>query len=92
MELEVKEGVFMNSKAWLLNDCLDYCGLADVKAMGGLYTWQCCVHGQPIVYKKLDKIVFDVDWRLLFPNAFVKVLLRIYSDHNQLLMCRSSTS
>lgn len=36
--------------------------------------------------KNLDRAMVDIEWRFLFPEAFVEVLSHIYSDHNPFLL------
>lgn len=37
------------------------------------------------VCKKLDRVVVDVDWQLVFPTANVEVISQHGSDHNHYL-------
>lgn len=83
---ECKGGSFVHSRARLFQDCLNACNLSDVKVVGSGFTWQRSRHGQPTILKKLDRVVADMGWRLRFPEAFVEVLPRIYSDHNPLFL------
>lgn len=38
------------------------------------------------MFKRLDKVLCNVDWRLHFQEGFVKVLPRVQSDHYPLLV------
>lgn len=42
--------------------------------------------GYERIYEKLDKMLCNNDWRLLFENAKVRVLHRTYSDHHPSLI------
>ena len=57
-----------------------------MKVVGNGFTWQRRNKGQCTILKRLDRAVADVGWRLLYPEAFVEVLPRIYSDHNPLFL------
>lgn len=83
---ETKGGSFIANRAQLLLDCFVHYGLDDLKVVGQKFTWQRSIHGQPSIFKKLDRVVADVDWKLMFPNALVKVLPCIYANHNPLLL------
>ena len=83
---EVRGGKFVRNRANIFASCLEDCELLDVGMMGGCFTWQRYVEGQQSIAKKLDRVVADIHWRMLFPNAVVEVLPRFYSDHNPLLL------
>lgn len=36
--------------------------------------------------KKLDRGLANLQWRMIFPDAFIEVLCRLHSDHNPLLL------
>ncbi|XP_058726904.1 uncharacterized protein LOC131598305 [Vicia villosa] len=58
--------------------------LIDVSAIGYKYTWiRPMLHRAVEVYERLDRVLCNEDWRILFPNAHVKVLMRIefYNHH-----------
>ena len=86
MASEVKGGAWVSSRAKAFRDCLDHCGLIDMGAMGSFFTWKRCVQGQNPMLKRLDRVVADFPWRLLFPNACVEALPRLHSDHCPLFL------
>ena len=51
---EVKGGAWVSSRARAFRECLDDCGLIDLGAMGGFFTWKRCIQGQQPLFKRLD--------------------------------------
>ena len=70
------------SRARLLQDCFDDCGVVDLKIVGNIV----CMVNLLLKKRWIDRAVVDVEWRFLFPEAFVEVLPCIYSNHNPLLL------
>ena len=71
-------------------DTLDMCGLIDMGNCGLKFMW----HGPLFqnyerIFKRLDKAICNVTWRVLFPKATTKVLMRIKSDHHSILIISS---
>ena len=85
-EADVRGGEFVACRAELFYNCIDHCELIDIGAIDSNFTWHRSLHGILTIWKKLDRVVADWRQRVKFPNACVKVLLRIYSDHNLLLL------
>ncbi|GAU34270.1 hypothetical protein TSUD_321160 [Trifolium subterraneum] len=56
--------------------------------MGFKFTWRGPVyHGGQRIYERLDRALCNSNWRLMFPDGFVKVLTRVeYSDHHPILI------
>ncbi|XP_045789301.1 uncharacterized protein LOC123884274 [Trifolium pratense] len=52
---------------------MDKCNLVDFGMTGGSF-------------RKLDRTLVDVPWRMSFPDAYVEVLGKFHSDHNPLLL------
>jgi hypothetical protein len=65
---------------------MDNCNLVEVTSLDGNFTWNRLCAGNHMVYHKLDKALSDVPWRMAFPDAYVEVLCKLYSDHNPLLL------
>ncbi|XP_061372255.1 uncharacterized protein LOC133314745 [Gastrolobium bilobum] len=66
---------------------LDDCQLIDLGSSGPFYTWKGPKFSHlDRVYKRLDREVANTDWRLIFDEAIVKVIPRILSDHNPILI------
>lgn len=54
--------------------------------IGRKFTWNRPYSGNLMVYRKLDMSLFDVAWRMDFPDAYVKELCKFHSNHNQNLL------
>lgn len=71
---ELKGGNFDHNRAVNFLNMIDSCNFLDVTTIGGLFTWcRNCV-GKKKVFRKLDRGLFDMLWRLNFPEAYVEVL------------------
>ncbi|XLR45110.1 hypothetical protein S83_029770 [Arachis hypogaea] len=65
---------------------MDECKLMDLWFIGNKYTWKGAARdGLERVFKRLDKALSNLDWRITFSEARIKVLPRINSDHHHLL-------
>lgn len=40
----------------------------DIESKGCAFTWADNIDGEALVKKRLDKVLSNVDWRVLFPN------------------------
>ena len=67
-------------------DCLNACNMIDMGFLGPKYTWSNCHDFSSLIMERLDRVVANSDWRLLFPYAFVTHLPRTHSDHCPLLL------
>lgn len=61
------------------------CGLLDLGYVGAKFTW----HGpkwndRDRVFKRLDRALSNISWRIRFPDAIVKTLPRVHSNHQPL--------
>ncbi|XP_061361003.1 uncharacterized protein LOC133304934 [Gastrolobium bilobum] len=66
---------------------LDACRIEDIGGLGSKFTWQVPKwHNLDRVYKKLDRVCANVLWRMSFEDADVRILPRILSDHNPLVL------
>ncbi|XP_058774823.1 uncharacterized protein LOC131649095 [Vicia villosa] len=76
------------SRCTRFRDRLSICKLNDLESRGPKFTWRGPIfHGGQRIYEKLDRAVSNDKWRLLFPEAFVKDLLRVeFSDHHPILI------
>ncbi|XP_058782174.1 uncharacterized protein LOC131656479 [Vicia villosa] len=76
------------SRCTRFRNSLQMCKLTDLEARGPKFTWRGPVfHGGQRIYEKLDRAVSNDEWRLLFPEAFVKVLMRVeFSDHHPIII------
>ncbi|KAK2978561.1 hypothetical protein RJ640_006680 [Escallonia rubra] len=68
------------------HEALDDCGLADLEYSGFKFTW-CNNHTQPAtVRERLDRFCATAEWMNAFPNAKVRHLNTIASDHSPILL------
>ncbi|XP_061341450.1 uncharacterized protein LOC133287787 [Gastrolobium bilobum] len=66
---------------------LEDCKVADMGCDGPFFTWQGPKWTNlKRVYKRLDRAVANVEWRMLFDGARVSSLPRLLSDHNPILI------
>ncbi|XP_058759648.1 uncharacterized protein LOC131632954 [Vicia villosa] len=72
---------------------MDACKFNDLEARGSRFTWRGPIfHGGQRIYEKLDRAISNDDWRILFHDAFVRVLMRVeFSDHHPILINLSET-
>lgn len=77
---------FSMSTADLFSDVLQQCGLFHLHTTGGKFTWHRHCVGYHHMAKRLDRGIANLDWRLVFPEAFVEVLCILHSNHNPLLL------
>lgn len=66
---------------WFFNE-----GLIDLRYMGSKFTWLRGLSSTTFKGARLDRGVCTIDWRELFPEALVKHLPIIQSDHAPLLV------
>ncbi|KAM7277228.1 hypothetical protein ACFE04_019094 [Oxalis oulophora] len=60
---------------------LEDCGLKEIQTDGPWYTWKNNGKGGNEIFEKLDRVVVNDDWDLMFPNAAVSNLASSISDH-----------
>ncbi|XP_058778740.1 uncharacterized protein LOC131652797 [Vicia villosa] len=77
------------SKCKRMRDRTDICKVSDMEAKGPTFTWRSPIfRGGQRIYEKLDRALSNDDWKLMFPDSFVKVLMRVeFSDHHPILIC-----
>lgn len=68
----------------LFNNMMQVCGLGDLGFQGPAYTWCNKRHGLARIQVRLDRAL--ASWRTLFPDAMVKHLPRLHSDHCPILL------
>ncbi|MCH96348.1 RNA-directed DNA polymerase (Reverse transcriptase), partial [Trifolium medium] len=71
---EQKGGNFSHSRAAMLLNVMDKCNLVDIGMTGASFTWNRPCTGNRMVYRRLDRALADVSWRMAFPDAYVEVL------------------
>jgi hypothetical protein len=69
-------------------DNINDCNLVDLGAIGTKFTWRGAqVSGHDRIFERLDRALSNDEWRIMFPEAIVKVLPRIdFSDHHLILI------
>ncbi|XP_061346369.1 uncharacterized protein LOC133292014 [Gastrolobium bilobum] len=66
---------------------LDNCQVMDIDVTGAKFTWQGPKwNNLDKVYKKLDIICANLQWRVEFEDAKARALPRVLSDHNHFLL------
>jgi hypothetical protein len=83
---EQRGGNFSPARAAALGNVMDKCSLVDVSSTGGNFTWNRPCSGSRMIFRKLDRALADISWRMAFPDAYVEVLCKFHSDHNPLLL------
>ncbi|XP_019158517.1 PREDICTED: uncharacterized protein LOC109155288 [Ipomoea nil] len=77
---------FTSSRTVDFNDWIFREGLIDLGFTGPKFTWMRGVESTTFRGARLDRALSNLDWRCRFPNADVKHLLRVGSDHSPLLI------
>jgi hypothetical protein len=67
-------------------ECLNSCSMIDMGFSGPKYTWSNCHDFSSLIMERLDRVVANSDWKLLYPDASVTHLPRTHSDHYPLLL------
>ncbi|XP_056698158.1 uncharacterized protein [Spinacia oleracea] len=62
-------------------NCVDICGLEDVKAAGHFYTWSNKQAGEAKVFSKIDRVLANDLWFQNYPNAEAGFLFEGEYDH-----------
>ncbi|XP_058751638.1 uncharacterized protein LOC131624735 [Vicia villosa] len=76
------------SRCKRFRDRMDTCRVNDVESNDPKFTWRGPIyHGGQRIYEKLDRALSNDDWRIQFPKAYVKFLVRVeFSDHHRILI------
>ncbi|XP_019198971.1 PREDICTED: uncharacterized protein LOC109192724 [Ipomoea nil] len=67
------------------SDAMNNCSLFDVGASGPRFTWCRHVGGRVTQMRKLDRVLWNMEAQMLFPEAKAVVLARLHSDHHPVL-------
>uniref|UniRef100_A0A2N9ERH6 CCHC-type domain-containing protein n=1 Tax=Fagus sylvatica TaxID=28930 RepID=A0A2N9ERH6_FAGSY len=70
-----------NSRIREFRNCLNACNMIDLGFSGPKYTWSNCHDMNSLIMEKLDRVLANSDWRILFPEVSVTHLPRTHSDH-----------
>ncbi|KAJ1387751.1 Ribonuclease H-like superfamily [Sesbania bispinosa] len=83
---EVQGCNYIRSRADKFAQTLDRCALMDLGSTGGIFSWvRRTVNGCNMA-KRLDRVLVNQTWRLSYPEAYVEMLPRCFSDHSPLLV------
>lgn len=63
-------------------NCVDNCGLMDVKASGCFFTWNNKQSGEHRVFSKIDRMLVNESWLDLFPESLAHFLPEGLFDHS----------
>lgn len=75
-------------KCALFQNRIDSCRLMDLDAIGHKFTWRGPMQQGGIrIYERLGGALRNDEWRVLFPDAQVRVLPRMeFSDHHPIII------
>lgn len=74
-------------KARRYADRMNDCRLLDLGSIGPKFTWKGPLKNGVRTYRRLDRGLCNDEWRIQFPEAIVRVLLRVdFSDHHPILV------
>ncbi|XP_056692112.1 uncharacterized protein [Spinacia oleracea] len=62
-------------------NCVNTCGMEDIKAAGHFYTWSNKQAGDARVFSKIDRVMANDVWVQLFPSAVAEFLSEGMFDH-----------
>ncbi|XP_074293325.1 uncharacterized protein LOC141620319 [Silene latifolia] len=62
-------------------DCVSWCHLQDIPAIGSYFTWNKKQGVETRVYSRIDRILVNSEWIARFPNAFANFLPEGLYDH-----------
>ncbi|KAF7820651.1 ribonuclease H [Senna tora] len=72
---------------------INECSLIDMIPAGSFFTWEGPKrHGHDKLFKRLDRALCNQNWRTSFPDAAIKCLARIHSDHHPLFVTTKEQS
>ena len=74
------------NRALDFKDCLDTCNLLDLGFSGPKYTWSNWRQLTDLILERIDRCFANPSWRILFPEALVTHLPRVFSDHYPILL------
>lgn len=60
--------------------------LLDLGFKGPAYTWTNCQDTSNAIYERLDRVVANIQWTQMHPEAYVNHLPRVHSDHMPILL------
>ncbi|PNX77058.1 hypothetical protein L195_g033019, partial [Trifolium pratense] len=74
-------------KCQQFNSWINECNLLEVTTAGTKFTWRGPKwNGRNRIFKKLDRVLCNISWRLKYDEGFAKVLPRVQSDHHPIIV------
>ncbi|XP_074305216.1 uncharacterized protein LOC141640264 [Silene latifolia] len=70
------------SKIAEFRECIQYCGVTDIKGQGAFYTWNNKHDAGSRTYSRIDRFLVNSEWMDLYPHAFAHFLPEGLFDHN----------
>ncbi|XP_074306600.1 uncharacterized protein LOC141641852 [Silene latifolia] len=67
-------------------EALDDCALQDMGYKGNIFTWQRGLTAETMIRERLDRALATMEWRYLFPRAFVQHFPIYSSDHAAIII------
>ncbi|KAK9990872.1 hypothetical protein SO802_025857 [Lithocarpus litseifolius] len=74
------------NRALEFKDCIDACNFLDLGVSGPKYTWSNPRQISKLILERIDRCFANPSWRMLFPEASVTHLPRVFSDHSPILL------
>ena len=74
------------NRALRFRDCLDNCKMLDIGFTGPRSTWSNRRPLTQLIQERIDRVFINIKWNVLFPEAIVKHLERIHSDHCPIML------
>ena len=75
------------SRALRFQECLDTCRLIDIGFSGPHFTWSNHRPLTDLIQERINRIFANAEWNKIYPEANVKHLERVQSDHCPILVC-----
>ncbi|GKV17362.1 hypothetical protein SLEP1_g27876 [Rubroshorea leprosula] len=72
-------------------DCMNSCDLLDIGFIGPKFTWVNKRDNHQLIRERLDRAWANPAWKILFPEATLIHLPRVYSDHCPILLSLEQT-
>ncbi|OMO49899.1 Endonuclease/exonuclease/phosphatase [Corchorus capsularis] len=69
------------SRCRRFNEVINSCELVDLGFTGPRYTWKRSGRGIATIWERLDRFLCNIEWKQKFPEALVRHLPRVRSDH-----------
>ncbi|GLT63476.1 hypothetical protein SLA2020_360390 [Shorea laevis] len=69
------------------SECMNSCELLDIGFVGPKFTWVNKRNGHHLIRERLDRAWANPSWKIMFPEASLLHLPRVYSDHCPILLC-----